>query len=59
MLARDLIPVLKGSYELRLTDVVEMDITDSDSISGMLTDFQPDIVINCAAYTQVDEAEGA
>jgi len=57
MLAHDLIPVLERDYELKLTDVAEMDITDFASISAVLWSFSPDLVINCAAYTAVDKAE--
>lgn len=58
MLAHDLIPVFETEYELKLTDVAEMDITDSASIFAVFSAFQPDVVINCAAYTAVDKAEG-
>jgi len=36
MLAHDLIPVLETDNTLLLTDVAELDITDFDSISGVL-----------------------
>src|SRR5699024_9020384 len=35
----------------------QLDITDTDRLSDELTEQQPDIVINCAAYTDVDGAE--
>lgn len=57
MLAHDLIPVLETDHELMLTDVSEMDITDSSSIFSVFEWFGPDVVINCAAYTAVDKAE--
>lgn len=57
MLAHDLIPVLGTDYELLLTDIAEMDITDSSSIFSVFSAFQPDAVINCAAYTAVDKAQ--
>lgn len=34
-----------------------LDITDSDAIHAVLSDESPDILINCAAYTNVDGAE--
>ena len=34
-----------------------MDITDGDSVSRVLTQVQPDVVIHCAAWTAVDAAE--
>lgn len=34
-----------------------LDITDPSEIARFLDDFQPDLVVNCAAYTAVDAAE--
>lgn len=39
------------------TDVAELDITDSDSVKNMVDDNDIDLIINCAAYTNVDKAE--
>ncbi|WP_336368410.1 dTDP-4-dehydrorhamnose reductase [Marinobacter sp. C2H3] len=36
----------------------ELDLTDLAAIERVLTQFQPDIVVNAAAYTAVDAAEG-
>lgn len=35
----------------------ELDITDGAAVRSMLMDYYPDVVIHCAAYTKVDEAE--
>jgi dTDP-4-dehydrorhamnose reductase len=35
----------------------EMDITDLASVRSAISDSKPDAIINCAAYTNVDEAE--
>lgn len=35
----------------------EMDITDRDAVLGMFSEYRPDAVLHCAAYTQVDRAE--
>ena len=35
----------------------EMDITKTEQVQEMMKSFEPDVVINCAAYTDVDEAE--
>jgi dTDP-4-dehydrorhamnose reductase len=35
----------------------ELDITDSDLVKKELNRIQPDIIVNCAAYTNVDNAE--
>ena len=34
-----------------------VDLNDVDQINAVLCEFNPDIVINCAAYTRVDQAE--
>ncbi len=44
-------------YECILTDVNELDITDSDAVSAYVAECKPDVIINSAAYTAVDKAE--
>lgn len=39
------------------TDVVELDITDKGAVDNFFSANEPDIVVNCAAYTAVDKAE--
>jgi len=34
-----------------------LDITDSDQVKARIEECRPDVVINCAAYTNVDDAE--
>lgn len=38
-------------------DVPDIDITDVDSVSDAVYDLNPDVIVNCAAYTAVDAAE--
>lgn len=57
MLAQDLIPVLLEDHEVMPFSEQEMDITRKDIVSKNIKGATPDIVINCAAYTQVDKAE--
>lgn len=46
-----------ASIDLRQYDLPDFDITDYEQISRILGESQPDIIINCAAYTQVDACE--
>lgn len=39
------------------TDVAELDITDSEAVMSFTAEHKIDIVVNCAAYTNVDKAE--
>lgn len=39
------------------TDVAELDITDAAAIEKMVTDNDVKVIVNCAAYTNVDKAE--
>ncbi|MFR9611840.1 MAG: dTDP-4-dehydrorhamnose reductase [Rikenellaceae bacterium] len=39
------------------TDVAELDITDYDAIYNMVLAEKVDVIVNCAAYTNVDKAE--
>ena len=39
------------------TDVAELDITDSAAVNEFFKQNAPDIVVNCAAYTDVNRAE--
>jgi len=39
------------------TDIDDFDITDSEATSDFITNYYPDAVIHCSAYTSVDKAE--
>lgn len=57
MLGHDLIDVLKNKHELVLTTSKTLDITDKNGVLEFVVDADPDIVINSAAYTDVDGCE--
>lgn len=44
-------------YEFLYTDVNELNITDESSVNHFFELHNPDVIINCAAYTAVDKAE--
>lgn len=39
------------------TDIAELDITDAEAIGQCVADNKIDIIVNCAAYTNVEKAE--
>lgn len=57
MLGHDLQEVLKDKHELILTTSKTLDITDKNNTMGIIKENNPDIVINSAAYTDVDGCE--
>lgn len=44
-------------FTLRCFDKAGLDILNSQAVMQLFADYQPDIVINCAAFTAVDQAE--
>ena len=57
MLAHDLIPVLREGHEVISPAEENLDITKRAGIYEVVEQTVPDLVVNCAAYTQVDKAE--
>jgi len=47
----------EDSYFESDVEYKQMDITDKNSVKKIILDFFPDVVINAAAYTNVDKAE--
>lgn len=47
-----------GGADVIATDVAELDICDADAVRAFVADHRPDVIINAAAYTAVDKAEG-
>jgi dTDP-4-dehydrorhamnose reductase len=45
------------AFTLEFVDIEQVDITDKQEITKIITSCQPDVVMNCAAYTSVDKAE--
>ena len=50
-------PVNAGEFTWIPTDYPELDITDTSAIEHWFDKVSPDVMINCAAYTAVDQAE--
>lgn len=57
MLAYDFIRTQWAKFEIIGLDKDDLDITKIGEIEAKVCEIQPDIILNCAAYTNVDEAE--
>ena len=57
MLGHDLQEVLNDKHELILTTSKTLDITDKNQVLKVICENNPDVVINSAAYTDVDGCE--
>lgn len=47
----------KNQYRFFFTDIQELDICDEQAILTYVTNNEIDVIVNCAAYTAVDNAE--
>lgn len=58
MLGQDLCPMLElKNYSVIKTNSKTMNITNYDKVNEVISQNSPDIIIHCAAYTNVDKAE--
>jgi dTDP-4-dehydrorhamnose reductase len=56
-LGTDCVQVFRETHEVMAIDLDEVDITRQGDLEALVQKFLPDIIINCAAYTQVDQCE--
>ena len=56
-LAFELQRTAPGNLDVAMVGRPEIDISDRDSIERVVQQYQPDVIINAAAYTAVDKAE--
>lgn len=47
----------RGIYDILALDVDDMDITDKRIVNKIITEYAPEYIFHCAAYTAVDKAE--
>ncbi len=57
MLGTELTDMLREAHETIGIDVDQLDITDNAKTMAFIKEIAPDMVINCAAYTNVDGCE--
>ncbi len=56
-LGKDLANCYRHGHDVRGLDLPEIDITDPESVTQAGHDFKPELVINAAAFTDVERAE--
>lgn len=47
----------RGFHDYLAVDKDEMDITDHDKVMEVISEYKPDVIFHCAAWTAVDKAE--
>src|SRR5215472_6269583 len=58
MLGRDLTGLLtRNEAQVTALGHADLDITDAGAVAAALGRYQPSVVVNCAAWTAVDDAE--
>ena len=58
MLGRDVCAAAHAAgHEVAGVDLADLDITDAAAVRALLREAGPDVVVNCAAWTDVDAAE--
>jgi dTDP-4-dehydrorhamnose reductase len=56
-LGTDCVEALRGAHEVRGADLPETDLLDHAQARTIIQSFRPQVIVNCAAYTRVDDAE--
>jgi len=56
-LGSDCTEVLNETHDVMSVDVDELDITDISQVEAVTGNFGADVIVNCAAFTRVDDCE--
>ncbi|MBA4395003.1 MAG: dTDP-4-dehydrorhamnose reductase, partial [Desulfobacca sp.] len=57
LLTMDLVPILQADHEVIPLSIDDLDITRKEEVFKAFERYEPEILINCAGYTAVDQAE--
>ena len=58
MLGKDLVPALSVKHQVLARDIEDLDIADQQRVQKEIETLRPQVVVNAAAYTDVDGCEG-
>lgn len=56
-LGSDCTEILKKTHHVMSVDLDELDITDVSEVEAVVKDFGANVIVNCAAFTRVDDCE--
>ena len=56
-LGRDCARVLGKSHQVTPVDLGDLDIADRTAVNAFVAELKPDVILNCAAFTRVDDCE--
>ena len=60
MLGTDLVAALTADGEaVAAMDRAGLDVTDAAAVTDAIARYRPDVIVNCAAWTAVDDAEAS
>lgn len=57
MLGTEVCASLARAHEVRAADIEDFDITDAEAVRRATDSYRPDVVVHCAAWTDVDGCE--
>jgi dTDP-4-dehydrorhamnose reductase len=57
LLSKDLVPILQADHQVIHLSIDDLDITRKEDVFKTIGNYLPDVMINCAGYTAVDQAE--
>jgi dTDP-4-dehydrorhamnose reductase len=57
LLTKDLVPILQADHQVVPLSIQDLDITRKEEVFKTIETHLPNVVINCAGYTAVDQAE--
>jgi dTDP-4-dehydrorhamnose reductase len=57
MLGSEVVEAMRGGSHVVEVDLPDFDVADADATRRAIGEIAPDVVVNCAAYTDVDGAE--